>query len=166
MCHETYLPTFPPGPQAPPWLARPHENQERTQINCQAPPQRSFAPFRVSVAKKKPNRLLRLRKRAEFVRVSGKGSRAPTPAFVLQHLKPEDEKPALRYGLTATKKLGNAVKRNRARRRLRSLAEKILPVIAANGDYVLVAREGVFTRPFPEMEKDLETALRKLSGLK
>jgi ribonuclease P protein component len=120
----------------------------------------------VSVAKKKPNRLLRLRKRAEFVRVSGKGSRATMPAFVLQRLKPEDEKPALRYGLTATKKLGNAVKRNRARRRLRSLAEKILPVIAANGDYVLVAREGVFTRPFPEMEKDLETALRKLSGLK
>jgi ribonuclease P protein component len=115
---------------------------------------------------KKSKRLLRLKKRAEFLRVAGKGGRTTTPAFVLQRLKPEDEKPALRYGLTATKKLGNAVKRNRARRRLRSLAEKALPALAANGDYVLIAREAVFTRPFPEMEKDLQEALRKLSCLK
>jgi ribonuclease P protein component len=116
-------------------------------------------------AAKKP-KLARLKKRADFLRVSGKGGRAPMPAFILQHLKPEDEKASLRYGLTATKKLGNAVKRNRARRRLRSLAEKLLPVLAVGGDYVFIAREAVFTRSFPELEKDLEAALRKLSCLK
>ncbi len=69
-----------------------------------------------------------------------------------------------RYGLTATKKLGGAVIRNRARRRLRAVAEKVLPKAKA-GDYVLVARPGAVTRNFRAMHRDLEKALKKLSCL-
>jgi ribonuclease P protein component len=100
-------------------------------------------------------------KRAEFLRVGSKGTRASMPAFVLQALKDSE---VVRYGLTATKKLGNAVKRNRARRRLRALAEKILHS-AAPGNFVLVAREGVFKQKMTDMEQDLAAALKKLGFL-
>ncbi|MBI3419314.1 MAG: ribonuclease P protein component [Proteobacteria bacterium] len=113
----------------------------------------------------KPKASKRLLKRSEFLRVSAANRRASTPAFVLQNLKSETSQTA-RYGLTATKKLGNAVIRNRARRRLRALAEKLLPACAVPGDYVLIAREDALTRLMPEMEEDLKGALRKLSCLK
>lgn len=71
---------------------------------------------------------------------------------------------AVRYGLTATKKIGNAVKRNRARRRLRALAENILCKKAKGGDYVLIAREATLTRDFALMADELEKALQKLAA--
>ncbi len=85
-----------------------------------------------------------------------------TPGFILQRA----EASTVRFGLTATKKLGNAVARNRARRRLRALAEKLLASLARPGDYVLIAREAVLTQSFADLEKDLEGALKKLSCLK
>ena len=60
----------------------------------------------------------RLKRRAEFLRVAGKGSKAPTPGLVLQALRRGDDAPA-RLGFTVTKKVGNAVVRNRTKRRLR-----------------------------------------------
>ncbi len=68
----------------------------------------------------------------------------------------------MRYGLTATKKLGNAVARNRARRRLRALAQGHLIPYAAPCDYVLVAREAIITREFTQLISDLEKALKVL----
>lgn len=69
----------------------------------------------------------------------------------------------LRYGLTATTKIGNAVVRNRARRRLRALAFAVLPLHAApNHDYVLVARATTTTRDYADLQKDMATALKKL----
>ena len=68
-----------------------------------------------------------------------------------------------RLGLTASRKVGNAVARNRARRRLRAVAEKVLPMAAEAGyDYVLIARKGTPDRPFAALVEDMERALKRL----
>lgn len=68
-----------------------------------------------------------------------------------------------RYGLTATTKIGNAVIRNRARRRLRALALDVLASHAATGhDYVLIARNVTATCAYEDLKKELVTALKKL----
>ena len=68
-----------------------------------------------------------------------------------------------RLGLTASRKVGNAVARNRARRRLRAAAEKVLPAMAEAGyDYVLIARKATPGRPFAALVGDLERALKRL----
>lgn len=102
----------------------------------------------------------RLLVRKDFLRVSGSAIRFVAPGFVLQ--KSKDMGDAPRYGLTATKKLGSAVVRNRARRRLRALAEQHLIEKALPYDYVLVAREAIIERPFTQLVADLEKALRVL----
>jgi ribonuclease P protein component len=74
-------------------------------------------------------RLERLKKRREFLRAASRGKRAARPGLVLQALAiPE---PSLRLGFTVTKKIGNAVIRNRARRRLKEAARLTLPGMAA-----------------------------------
>jgi ribonuclease P protein component len=66
----------------------------------------------------------------------------------------------IRVGFTASRKIGNAVARNRARRRLKAAAQHVLPLYGlAGNDYVLVARRETLTRPFGELLSDLETAL-------
>ena len=72
----------------------------------------------------------------------------------------------MRVGYTCSKKVGNAVARNRAKRRLRALARAVLPEAAAPGmDYVLIGRAGVSaTRGFAQMEADLRQALAKLAS--
>ena len=68
-----------------------------------------------------------------------------------------------RVGFTTTKKLGNAVIRNRIRRRLREAARLTLPEVARRGfDYVLIGRAGAADRPFAELQKDLNSALKRL----
>jgi ribonuclease P protein component len=68
-----------------------------------------------------------------------------------------------RVGITTTKKVGNAVKRNRVRRRLRALAELILPEKGSNAcDYVLIGRTATFDRSFDDLKKDLKYALKKI----
>jgi ribonuclease P protein component len=70
----------------------------------------------------------------------------------------------VQVGFTASKKIGNAVARNRAKRRLRAVARAVLPGFAKAGwDYVLVARPGVtIDRPFADLLADLQTALQHL----
>jgi len=69
----------------------------------------------------------------------------------------------LRVGFTATKKIGNAVKRNRARRRLRAaVAEVLTDSGVAHADLVVVARQGTIERPYGELKNDLTAALRRL----
>ena len=71
--------------------------------------------------------------------------------------------PGARVGLTVSRKVGNAVARNRARRRLRAVAAELLPVHAAAGhDYVLVGRAGTLLRPYDGLRADLEAGLRRL----
>ena len=68
---------------------------------------------------------------------------------------------SLRVGYTASKKIGGAVVRNRAKRRLRAAAAAVLPLSGLPGtDYVLVARRDTATRPFDSLVQDLAQALR------
>lgn len=74
-----------------------------------------------------------------------------------------DEAPHAGYGFTATKKIGNAVVRNRARRRLREAARQILPALAVPGaDYVFVARAATAEAAWDALVEDVRAALAKL----
>ena len=69
----------------------------------------------------------------------------------------------IRVGFTASRKVGNAVIRNRAKRRMRAAAASVLPALGRPGtDYVLIARAGTVDRPFAELIADLEAALRRV----
>ncbi len=111
----------------------------------------------------------RLTQRPEFLRVAAARRRSVTPGLILQayERKPADgaQVPAeiVRLGLTASRKVGGAVERNRARRRLREAARLLLPAGAAPGyDLVLVARGETLRRPFAALLTDLATALSRL----
>lgn len=109
-------------------------------------------------------RVLRLKKRADFVRAA-RGARAAAPGLVLQcRPSPETAEPdAVRVGFTATKKLGGAVVRNRVKRRLRAAAARVMPERAQPGhDYVLIGRSGTAARPFKLLIEDLKGALRRV----
>jgi ribonuclease P protein component len=89
--------------------------------------------------------------------------RAPTPGFVLLIRARNDGDPAMRLGLTVSKKVGNAVVRNRMKRRFRELARKILPQAGHEGaDHVLIGRQSGIERDFALLEADLRRALAKL----
>jgi len=109
--------------------------------------------------------LERLKRRTEFLHVA-KGRRWTTPGLVLQaRVRSADTAPEARVGFTASRKVGIAVERNRARRRLRAAADRLLPEHAMPGqDYVVVARSETLKRPFGLLLGDLETALRRLGA--
>ena len=103
-----------------------------------------------------------LNKRADFVKASS-GLRHGTPGFHLQARARGDEN-GTRVGFTCSKKVGNAVARNRAKRRLREVARLILPAYGQPGwDYVLVGRATVTaTHDFKAMQADLVQALARI----
>ena len=113
--------------------------------------------------------LPRLKRRAEFLRIGGIGRKSVTPGLILQvaarpaaSTETGKSLPALRVGFTASRKVGIAVERNRARRRLRAAVEQVMPLHAApDHDYVLVARAATASRPFAALKGDLETALKQ-----
>ncbi len=125
----------------------------------------------------------RLKRRSEFLRVAGLRCKWATPGLILQAAPAADLPPssppsadapvpshpgndtgaALRVGFTCSKKVGNAVARNRAKRRLRAVAAAILPVHAMSGyDYVLIGRQETLRRPFALLLQDLQTALKRV----
>lgn len=113
----------------------------------------------------------RLKTRRQFLRVAGAKRKWAAPGIVLQAAPqpPADrgETGGPRYGLTVSKRVGNAVTRNRARRRLRAVAEEILPRAASAGyDYVLIGRKETIARDFAALKKDLVTGLEKLGALR
>lgn len=109
--------------------------------------------------------LARLKTRQEFLRVAAPRIRAVRPGLIVQAAaRPDDEDAPLRVGYTASKRVGNAVARNRAKRRLRAAAACVLPLHGKAGtDYVLIARAGTGERVYAELLADLEGALRQLS---
>ena len=107
-----------------------------------------------------PGRLPRLTRRGEFLKVAGRGRKAARPGLVLQALPQPGG--ALRLGFTATKKIGNAVHRNRAKRRLREAARLMLGAAPPAGwDLVLVARDATGARDWQKLLGDLRGALRQ-----
>ena len=113
----------------------------------------------------------RLRRRSDFLRVA-RGRKWVTPGVIVQaRPTPADADPdqgnnplsSMRVGFTVTKKVGNATVRNRARRRLRAAADRLIPAHGRPGnDIVLIGRRTTVDRPFTALVDDLETALRRL----
>lgn len=107
-----------------------------------------------------PMTLQVITKRADFLSAN-KGMRVARPAFVL--LAKPNAGLGKRYGITVTKKIGNAVVRNRMKRRFREMLWSALPETGlADHDHILIGREGGIERDYVKMQSELARALEKL----
>lgn len=117
----------------------------------------------------------RLKRRAEFLQVAAANRKWVAPGLILQvrrqpepHALPTEAAApvaaagTIRVGFTASRKVGNAVKRNRARRRLRVVAEQVLPQAIPGNDFVLIARAATVDRDFDALRNDLVAGLKRL----
>jgi len=107
----------------------------------------------------------RLKRRADFLRVAALRRKWAAPGLILQAAPQPDSETAeaeIRVGFTASRKVGNAVKRNRARRRLKALVREMIATSADPGlDLVLIARPATIDRPFDELRRDLRQSLQR-----
>lgn len=111
----------------------------------------------------KPELLGRLKKRPEFLFVRD-GKFAARKTVVIQMRSSKTRNTGIKVGYTATKKIGNAVVRNRAKRRLREAASHLLPLHGIDGmDYVFIARLATPRTPYDRLLQDIEKALAKLA---
>lgn len=108
--------------------------------------------------------LTTLTKRSDFL-AANRGKRAPMPGFVLLVRHREDGDDLMRVGFTVTKKIGNAVVRNRMKRRFRALARDLLPDHGiAGADHVIIGRSGGIERDFAKLADELKRALKKVAA--
>ena len=111
-----------------------------------------------------PFKIERLTSRPQFL-AAAKGVSEARGAVVVQRLDRQDGIETVRLGFTATRKVGNAVIRNRAKRRLREAARAMAPLLAVPGsDYVLIARMGTADRPWDRLLDDVKSALTRLAN--
>ena len=104
-----------------------------------------------------------IKSRKDFLRIQSTGNKVVTAGFVLQSAINKDCENITRFGFTASRKVGSAVLRNKAKRRLRALVQEILIEKGKPGmDYVLVARKTTPTRKFEKLRKDLFWAINNL----
>lgn len=120
-----------------------------------------------------PNRIGRIYSRKDFLKIAGARRKWVASGLILQ-VRPSDEPAAAgahaegrRVGFTASKKVGNAVKRNRAKRRLRAAVREVMVDAAAPAhDYVVIARAETLLRPYDQLKQDLAGGLRRLKVLR
>lgn len=114
-----------------------------------------------------PQEIARLKKRRDFLRVAGAQCKWAAPGLILQSAPTPPPVPAgatLRVGFTCSKKVGNSVARNRARRRLRAATTQVLREAGLPGtDYVVIGRPQTLTRPYADLLADLRTAIVKVA---
>ncbi len=105
-----------------------------------------------------------LKKRRDFLRLSAKGEKCHTHSFILITLPgAEPAQESARFGYTVTKKVGNAVVRNRIKRRLREAVREVAPEMARPGhDYSFIARKNALLCDYSTLLRDLRYALNKL----
>ena len=109
-------------------------------------------------------RLVHLKKRGDLLRVASARRKFVTPSLILQ-ARPHDKSEAgetapIRVGFTVSRRVGNAVVRNRVRRRLRAAAEAILPEFAAkNSDFVIIGRPAARDQKYASLTGHLKSAL-------
>ncbi len=113
-------------------------------------------------------RIATLKKRRDFLRVRAAARRWAAPGLVLQAApmpEADAEQGLVRVGYTASRRIGNAVARNRAKRRLRAAVAHVMPASAQSGcDYVVIARAATLTRPFDALVDDLAAALARVGA--
>lgn len=144
-------------------IPRPHGHEGRPQGFVPPPGQGPQAVVRLNGPR--PIVVGRLTKRSEFVFVQ-KGVRAGGQTLAMQaRRRAVDVDGPPRIGFTATRKVGDSVVRNRARRRLREAARRLLPELGLPGvDYVALAREGTAVAPWPRLLDDMRNALLRLGA--
>lgn len=132
-------------------------------VNGETPPAVSVCAPEKDAARKLPHKLSVLAKRRDFL-LAARARRQGTPAMMIQARNRRDDSDTVRVGFTCSKKVGNAVARNRAKRRMREVARLVLPLQAKPGwDYVLIGRkDDTATRNFEALQSDLSAALKKL----
>lgn len=186
---ETQFSAQQSAPQAQARLPRAHALEGRAEDPCAAPRAQAQDAFGLSAAAADPcgplNRLVMarlktLKRRGDFVRLKS-GRKWVTPAFVLQAMPRAadavNDESGPRFGFTVSsravaqdrpdgRKRGNAVRRNRARRRLREAVRLVAPTAARpDFDYVVVGRAGALERDFNDLLKDLRNAFDKVHSL-
>lgn len=151
MSDEAHFSAEQPGSRTPPRLSRPDGDGRRTRSDSRTPRTRPQETLR----------LISIRKRSDFLAANA-ASRVATPGFVLLVRKRDDGDIAKRLGITVTKKIGNAVIRNRMKRRFRALAQDVIVTEGAAGaDHILIGRAGGIERDFATLKADLAKALTK-----
>ena len=134
-------------------VPRPDGNSGRSRRDSRAPRARS----------QKAVGLITISARKDFL-AANQAKRAPMSGFVLLARPRDDDDSTMRLGITVTTKIGNAVVRNRMKRRFRALAREILPQHGITGaDHVMIGRASGIERDFTALRKDLTKALEKLS---
>ena len=161
MSDEADLSTEPAGASAPSRLPRADGDSGRPQGSRQPPRQGPGEAERL-VAPTSSTAIPTVTARKDFLAANA-GRRAPTPGFVLLVRRRDDTLP-MRAGYTVTKKIGNAVVRNRLKRRLRALVREVLPAAGvAHADHILIGRSDGLTRSYALLAIDLRKALAKCS---
>jgi len=157
MSDEADLSAEQSGACAPARLPRPDGDSRRPQRDpcaSRAGPQQAVGVTPVG--------LTGLTERKDYLAANA-GKRAPMPGFVLLVRARDDGDAGMRLGITVTKKIGNAVVRNRMKRRFRALAREILPVAGVPGaDHVLIGRQGGVERGFDDLKAELAKACAKV----
>ena len=166
MSSEAHLSAEQPRAQAPSRIPQAHVHGGRTRHPRAAAREETQAPVRV---RSMAAGFGRLRQRADFLRIAASGRKQVTPGLIVQTARtPPDTgdtngNVAMRVGFTVTRRVGNAVVRNRARRRLRAVARDTLLDHGQPGhDYVLIGRQTTLTRSFGKLISDLKSALHRL----
>jgi ribonuclease P protein component len=164
---ETDLSAQQVGTQAPPRLPCPYGDQGRPQGTGGTASAWAQAAQCVTGARppfKHCYAMERLKRRSDF-RAAASGMRAPGCAFVLRAHKRSDAH-GVRVGFTVSRQVGNAVERNRVRRRLREVvrltAAESAENLRAGHDYVLIGRRAALNLPFGEIKRELDAALRRV----